>query len=61
MAEDQAVFVSVVVEPKFAIMSINLDKFLPMSVLLGFVVFNQFELVREPTAHFKLINSKSVI
>jgi hypothetical protein len=52
MAENEPVLVAVVVEPKFAVMAIDLDEFFPVCVLHGFVVLHQFEHVRESAAHF---------
>ena len=61
MAEDETIFVSVMVEPQLPVVTINLDEFLPVGVLLRFVVLNQLKLVWESTTHLQLVNSASVL
>lgn len=62
LSVDEAIVVSVMVEIKFSVLSINLHKLLPV-VRVGrtFIVLNQFELVGEPSSESKLVFPAGVV
>lgn len=61
VAVDQPILVTVMIVPKLAVVAINLDQLLPVLRLLRIVMLNQFELVREPTAHSQLVDTACVL
>jgi len=59
---NETVFVAMMVEPNLARLAINLDQFLPVvRLLIGFVVLNQFELIREPASDKQFVDSVCVV